>query len=103
MSDMKGGWFVGNFEPTTHKTEGFEVGYKFHKKGEKQDTHYHKKGTEISYLLRGKFKIQDTILVAGDIFTIYPYEITNPEFLEDCEFLVVKIPSIPGDKYVIED
>ena len=30
---MKGGWFVGNFEPSGFKTENFEVGYLEHKKG----------------------------------------------------------------------
>lgn len=31
-TQMKGGWFVGDFEPTAYKTKDFEVAYKFHYK-----------------------------------------------------------------------
>ena len=47
IENMKGGWFVGNFEPTAYKTSKFEVSYKVHPKGEKWDFHYHTKVTEI--------------------------------------------------------
>jgi hypothetical protein len=33
IENMKGGWFVGNFEPTAYKTPEFEVSYKVHPKG----------------------------------------------------------------------
>ena len=99
---MKGGWFIGGFEPAAYKTYDFEVCYKLHAKGEKWDTHYHAQATEINYLIRGKMQIQDTILNAGDIFTILPYEIADPEFLEDCELIVVKTPSVKDDKFVCE-
>lgn len=101
MSDMSGGWFIGNFEPSVLKTDQFEVCYKFHSKGEKWDTHYHKKGTEINYLIEGKMIIQDKELNKGDIFVLNPYEIADPFFLEDCTLLIVKTPSIPGDKFII--
>ena len=32
IEDMKGGWFVGDFEPTAYKTKDFEVSYKVHQK-----------------------------------------------------------------------
>ena len=38
----------------------------------------------------------------GDVFILYKGEIADPVFLTDCEVIVVKIPSIPGDKYVVE-
>jgi len=101
MKDMKGGWFIGNFEPAAFKTDQFEVCYKHHIKGEKWDTHYHKAGTEINYLVSGKMTIQDKELNEGDIFILNPYEIADPIFLEDCTVLIIKTPSIPGDKYVI--
>lgn len=103
IEDMMGGWFVGNFTPSAFQTKDFEVGYKFHSKDEKWDIHYHKQATEITYLIRGKMQIQNKILTSGDVFTIFPYEIANPIFLEDCEVLVIKIPSIPGDKYIVEE
>ena len=42
MSDMKGGWFVGDFEPSVLRTKNFEVGYHTHKKGDDTSNHYHK-------------------------------------------------------------
>jgi quercetin dioxygenase-like cupin family protein len=101
IEDMKGGWFIGNFEPSVFKTELFEVCYKFHEKGEKWDTHYHKIGTEINYLVKGKMIIQNKELSEGDIFILRPYEIADPIFLEDCTVLIVKTPSSTQDKFVI--
>lgn len=101
MEDMKGGWFIGNFEPTAFKTEQFEVCYKHHTKGEVWDTHYHKEGTEINYLVEGRMTIQNKQLIKGDIFILHPFEIANPIFLEDCTVLIIKTPSKPGDKFTI--
>jgi hypothetical protein len=47
-------------------------------------------------------KIQNQIIEEGDIFILSPYEIADPIFLEDCEVLIVKTPSVPGDKYEID-
>ena len=95
------GWFVGNFEPSCFKQEGFEVGYLTHKQGEKWDAHFHKISTEINLLLEGEMVIQGTKLKRGDVFILSPNEIADPEFLTDCSLIVIKSPSIPGDKYLI--
>jgi len=102
IKDMVGGWFIGNFEPSVIKTEDFEVCFKFHPKGEQWDTHYHKIATEVNYLIRGEMKINDDFLNQGDIFVLEPNEIANPEFLTDCELIVVKTPSVINDKYIVE-
>ena len=102
IKDFNGGWFVGNFEPSIFKTNLFEVCYKRHFKDEKWPKHYHKIATEINYLINGSMIIQGVELSKGDIFTIYPNEIADPIFLEDCELIVVKIPSVKNDKYNIE-
>jgi quercetin dioxygenase-like cupin family protein len=99
---MIGGWFIGDFVPSSFKTKNFEVCYKKHQKGENWPTHYHKISTEINLLVRGKMKIQGKILTEGDIFILNPFEIANPEFLEDCEVVIIKTPSSPGDKFEIE-
>ena len=99
MKDMTGGWFIGDFEPTSFKTKDFEVCYKHHKKGEKWDVHYHKKSTEINYLVEGRMRLQDIEISSGDIFILKPYEIADPEFLEDCKLVIVKTPSCTNDKY----
>jgi quercetin dioxygenase-like cupin family protein len=101
METMMGGWFIGNFEPSAYKTDQFEVCYKHHLKGEKWETHYHKEGTEINYLVNGKMIIQNKELNTGDIFILKPYEIADPIFIEDCTVLIVKTPSVSGDKYII--
>ena len=102
FSDYKGGWFIGNFDPTAFKTKDFEVCYKHHKKGEKWDTHYHMIGTEINLLIEGEMIIQNTRLEKGDVFIIYPYEVADPVFVTDCTVLIVKTPSVTNDKYVID-
>ena len=93
IEDMKGGWFVGNFEPSAYKTSNFEVSYKLHSAGEKWDFHYHTKVTEINHLIRGEMTLQNRLLTSGDIFTLEPFEIADPEFLTDCEIICVKTPS----------
>lgn len=103
IEDMKGGWFIGDFDPSVFKTNDFEIGYKLHPKGEKWDVHYHKVATEITYLIRGKMIIQDRELTTGDVFIIFPYEIADPVFIEDCEVIVIKVPSIVCDKYIVKE
>lgn len=101
IEDMIGGWFVGNFSPTSFNTKDVEVSYKRHPKGEIWDLHYHEKVTEINLLVRGEMIIQGKNLTAGDIFVISPYEIADPTFLDNCEIVCVKIPGIPNDKVVV--
>jgi len=104
IEDMKGGWFVGNFEPTAYKTNQFEVSYKLHPAGQQWDFHYHTEVTEINYLIRGKMFLQNRLLSSGDIFTLEPYEIADPNFITDCEIICVKTPSA-NDKvsFIIDD
>ena len=40
-------------------------------------------------------------LISGDIFLIQPNEIAEPKFHEDCVIICIKIPSVPGDKYIL--
>lgn len=95
------GWFVGNFNPSVYKTDSFEVGILEHKKGEIWPAHYHEHSVEINYLISGRMSIQEKELVAGDIFVIDKLEIADPIFLEDCKLVVIKTPSIPGDKILV--
>ena len=102
IENMVGGWFIGNFEPTAYKTEQFEVSYKLHPKGQNWDVHYHTDVTEINYVIRGRMVLQNTELKTGDIFTLNPYEIADPEFLEDTEIICVKTPSM-NDKISVKN
>jgi len=100
LEDMKGGWFVGAFQPTCYHTKNVEVNYRKHLKGEFWDTHYHTTVTEVNLLIKGKMIIQGKELISGDIFVIEPWEISDPVFLEDCETICVKFPSV-NDKVII--
>jgi translation initiation factor IF-1 len=101
IENFLNGWFVGSFTPTTYDTTKFEVAYKKHKKDEIYDCHYHKVGTEINLLIRGKMSIQDVELNDGDIFILQPYEISNPVFFSDCEVLVIRNISGIKDKFIV--
>jgi len=95
------GWYVGNFEPSILKTDEFEVGLLTHSQGEKWPKHLHKIVTEINLLVEGKMIIGGREISSGDIFVIFPNEVAEPEFLTDCKLVVIKTPSIPGDKYIL--
>ena len=45
INRMKGGWFVGNFEPTALKTKDCEVAYVKHFKDQEWAKHFHKIAT----------------------------------------------------------
>lgn len=92
---------IGNFEPSILKTDQFEVGILEHKKGEYWAPHVHMIGTEYNLLLSGRMLANDIEMRPGTIFVIEPGEPCTPIFLEDCKVLVVKTPSVPGDKYEV--
>jgi len=99
---MVNGWFVGNFEPTLLKTTDVEVAVKSYKKGDCEEKHYHKIATEITVIVSGRVKMNNTIYEAGDIIVIEPNESTDFEALEDTVCSVVKYPGVNDDKYLGE-
>lgn len=101
LQDFWRGWIIGNFEPSLVKTDVFEIGVLTHKKGETWPKHYHKIGTEYNVLIQGRMLIQGQELTPNDVFIFEPNEIADPEFLEDCTVICIKMPSLPGDKYMI--
>jgi quercetin dioxygenase-like cupin family protein len=101
LSNMTRGWFIGDFEPSVLRTSEFEVGLLHHQKGERWAAHYHKSATEYNILISGLMKVQNTLIHSGDIFVFDKYEISDPEFLEDCKVLCVKTPSIKNDKFEV--
>jgi quercetin dioxygenase-like cupin family protein len=99
LDQMIKGWFVGDFEPTAFKTKDVEVCFGTHKKGERPRPHFHKIAPEITYVIRGKVQVNGQVFEQGDIFVIDPMEVSTPIILEDSEVIVVKVPSLPEDKY----
>ncbi len=103
ISSMHNGWFIGNFEPSVHKNENFEVAHHRHSAGYKTPRHTHKLAMELTYILKGKLNIRGQILCSGQMFLYEPYEIADAEVIEDVELVVVKWPSVPNDKYFVDD
>jgi len=102
LSNMKKGWFIGNFTPSLIKTDDFEVAVKFYKKGEREEFHYHKIATEITVIVSGCVRMNGVDYSAGDIIEIPPCEGTDFEALQDVITTVVKLPSAENDKYVVD-
>ena len=103
LEDMVKGWFVGNFEPTLLKTNDVEVAVKSYKKGDYEETHYHKIATEITVIISGRVKMNGIEYKAGDIVVMEPNEATDFECLEDgTKNVVVKYPGANNDKYLGE-
>ena len=101
FENMKGGYYIGNFEPSAYKTKNFEVAYVKHPKNDTWVKHFHKIITEINFVISGKVRINKEIFVKGDIFVIEPNEIVDPLFLEDTELIVTKTPSETTDKFIV--
>ena len=40
LNDMFKGWFIGDFEPTLHRTDDFEVAIKSYLEGAVENRHY---------------------------------------------------------------
>lgn len=102
INDMKGGWFIGNFEPSLFKNDNFEVAYKFFDKDEFHEPHTHKIATEYNYLAKGKLSVQGKTIESGQIFIFQPGELSDVVFLEKCEIVVIKTPCIKNDKFTHE-
>ena len=100
LNDMKGGWFVGDFLPTCFQTSDCEVGCKRYKKGDYEERHAHKIATEITVIVGGLVKMNDVIYKSGAIIVLNPGDATDFHALEDTTIVVVKVPSVAGDKYV---
>ncbi len=102
INDMIKGWFVGDFNPSILKSKLFEAGVKEYKKGEKENNHMHKIGTEITVVVRGKVIMCDRVISEGEMILMRPGVATAFEALEDTITFVVKTPSAIGDKYSVE-
>ena len=66
---MKGGWFVGDFEPSVFKNPFFEVAHHQHKKGSPHQRHTHKVTVELTYIIEGELMVSGTHLKACDMWT----------------------------------
>jgi hypothetical protein len=94
------GWIIGNFAPTLYKTNDVEVAIKVYKKGEFENSHYHKIATEFTVVLTGIIEMNGTRYQEGDIIKIEPEIATNFISITDAKTVVIKIPGANNDKYI---
>ena len=102
LQNFKRGWIIGNFEPTLLKTDLFEIAIKYQKSGQYQQGHVHKVAKEYTVIVNGQCKINNEILVAGDVLILEPNQkFVKYECLKDSVNVVIKVPSVVGDKYAL--
>lgn len=93
------GWVVGNFTPSLIPDADITVGILHCEKGHQADGHYHKLHTEYNIIVSGQAQIDGNIYKAGDIFVYEPMDRSNVMYLENTTLVVIKYPSVNGDKY----
>ena len=103
LDKMINGWFVGDFIPVAHSTNKCEVAYKEYKKGDFEKKHLHKIATELTLITHGRVLMNGLEYKKGDIILIEPGESTDFKALTDVANVVVKMPSVKGDKYILND
>lgn len=101
IEQFKGGWFVGDFDPSLFKNPFFEIAHHKHIKGQETFPHYHKVTNELNYIVKGELIVSGKKLKTGDMWIYEPNEVSNVEFLTDAELIIVRWPSIPSDKYSV--
>jgi hypothetical protein len=99
LSDMRAGWFVGDFEPSCLKLNAFEIACKRYRAGDTESRHVHKVATEITLVVAGRVRMNGVEFVEGDIVMLDSGEPTDFHSCDDTITVVLKLPSIVGDKY----
>lgn len=99
LADMTKGWFVGDFAPAALRTGAAEVAVKSYRPGTVEPRHVHRLATEVTLILSGRARLNDAVHEAGDIVVMAPGEAADFEALTEVVTVVVKTPSVAGDKY----
>ncbi|MEK6848635.1 MAG: hypothetical protein AABX65_03300 [Nanoarchaeota archaeon] len=101
LDSMTKGWFVGDFE-SAFRTKDCEVAVKKYKAGDFEAKHLHKIATEVTAILSGSVLMNDKEYGEGDIIVMEPGEATDFKAITDVVNVVVKVPSVVGDKYATD-
>jgi hypothetical protein len=103
LDEMFKGWFVGDFEPTIVKTGSCELGIKHYKMGTIERAHYHKEAEELTAVVVGRVRMNNSIYNSGDIIKVLKNEVIEFEALEDSITIVFKTASVKEDKYFVDE
>lgn len=100
LADMTRGWFVGDFAPSALRTAAAEVAIQTYGAGAVEPRHVHRIAPEVTLILHGEARMNGKRYTEGDIVVIAPGEATDFEAITDVTTVVVKVPSVAGDKHV---
>jgi hypothetical protein len=99
LDEMTRGWFVGDFSPAVRRLAEVEVGVKRYRAGDTEPCHVHRVATEITVIVDGAVEMAGRHFAGGDIVVLHPGEPSAFKALADTVTVVVKLPSVAGDKY----
>jgi mannose-6-phosphate isomerase-like protein (cupin superfamily) len=102
LEDFKGGWFIGDFNPTLLKTKDFEISVRHYKEGDEEDKHVHKVADEYTVVIQGIVQMNEQKFLPNDIIHIEKGEVVKFKVLTDAITIALKVPSVIGDKYIVE-
>lgn len=100
IHEFKNGWLMGNFVPSLVKTEDFEIAIHRHQASTGGGDHIHKIATEYNIVIDGEVVLDHTISIRQNGYWITePGQSFDVYFKEYTTLLVIKLPSVPDDKY----
>ena len=70
--------------------------------GAVEAAHVHRVATELTLIASGRATMNGRVFQTGDIILLEPGEATDFRTLEPTTTVVVKMPSVKGDKYPVE-
>jgi mannose-6-phosphate isomerase-like protein (cupin superfamily) len=101
LDAFTGGWLVGDFVPALLKSSEVEVAIKRYQAGDREAAHVHKQGREWTVVVTGRIQMNGRIYGAGEIVEVPPGTPASFASLSEATTLVLKSPSVPGDKFVL--
>lgn len=93
------GWFCGDFHPRLIHSKDIEIACHHYFAGFKSEPHIHKIATEYNLIINGLVEIEDKLFKSGDFFIFEPNKYKQVKFIYDTDLIIIKTPSIIGDKY----
>jgi len=102
LQNFKGGWFIGDFDPSIFRSKDFEVAIKSYSAGTVEPLHVHKVATEFTVIVTGQAQINGETFGPGSIVVLEPNEPAEFKAMTEVTTTVIKFPSAPNDKYILE-
>lgn len=102
VDDFKGGWFIGDFEPTILRTKDFEISVRHYKAGDEEQKHVHKIADEYTVVIVGTVEMNGVEYNPKDIVLIEKGDVVKFRVITDAITIALKVPSVIGDKYIVE-